>query len=246
MTRPVPRILSGLAALITAACPPAFGQFVIATNDINISATTNRIFDSTGGYTTNFHTFTVSGLGTVSDVDLRLSVLHSAVGDLDVYLISPTGIQLALTNIAVFSQGGVGNNFQDTYFDEDGPWPRIGSTGNQTAPFAGPEWGGTAYKTQFASDTLDKFDGIDPNGTWTLRVEDSIPGDDGFVLWSGADSLALDNLISSGTADGTGWSTNVFGTQLIITSAIPEPQALGLVVLGLAGVVLLARKSRRE
>ncbi|NJN05190.1 MAG: hypothetical protein HC814_00575 [Rhodobacteraceae bacterium] len=137
------------------------------------------------GTTTNFYTFTVSGMEpSIVDLDFRLSILHSAVGDLDVVLISPIGLSISMT--AVASVGGVANNFQDTYFDEEGGAGRIGSLGFDVAPFAGPEYGGVRYKPQFASDTLTKFNGSNPNGIWTLRVEDSIDGDDGYVMWAGA------------------------------------------------------------
>src|ERR1041384_3561286 len=142
----VPRFVSRLscwfAVLGMAASPAAFGQTTRIFNiDVN-PATTNYIASSlTNGVDvkmTNLFTFTVSGLGApVADVDFRLSVLHSAVGDLDVFLISPNGIQLAMTSVAVLSQGGSGDNFQDTYFDEQGGVARIGTTGFDSAPFAG-------------------------------------------------------------------------------------------------------------
>jgi subtilisin-like proprotein convertase family protein len=245
------RLFALFSAGLLAAASAAHAQLVTNIVNVDVNATTNRIFAATGSgigqETKNFYTFTVSGLDTsIVDLDFRLSALHSAVGDLDVYLISPGGVTMALTNVAVFSQGGTGNNFQDTYFDEEGGAGRIGSPGFATAPFAGPEWGGVRYKTQFSTDTLTKFNGIDPNGTWTLRIDEFDPLDDGFLLWAGADSLALDNLISGGAADGTGWSSSVIGTQLIITTAIPEPQAITLTLIGAVGLVFATRRFRRR
>jgi subtilisin-like proprotein convertase family protein len=245
------RFFVPLTLFLLAGASAAPAQYVTNVIGVNINATTNRIFPATGTgpgqETKNFFTFTVSGLEpSIVDLDFRLSVLHSAVGDLDVYLISPGGLTMALTNITVFSAGGVGNNFQDTYFDEEGGAGRIGSPGFDIAPFAGPEWGGVKYKTQFATDTLAKFNGIDPNGTWTLRIDEFDPLDDGYLLWAGADSLALDNFISSGSADGTGWSSSVIGTQLIITTPIPEPATVQLALIGAVGLLLASRRFFRR
>lgn len=245
-------ILSAFAAVAFFGMSSVHAQFITNVVNVNVNATTNRIFPATGPginqETKNFFTFTVSGLDTsVVDLNFRLSVLHSAVGDLDVYLSSPSGVTMALTNVSVLSQGSTGNNFQDTYFDEEGGVARIGSPGFATAPFAGPEYvGGVRYKTQFANDTLAKFNGINPNGTWTLRIDEFDPFDDGFLLWAGADSLALDNLISSGLADGTGWNNSAIGTQLIITTAIPEPSSTVLTLIGAAGLVLASRRFFRR
>lgn len=246
-----------LVVLALLAVPPAFGQMTTIFN-VDVNGTANRIFDGTASspfFTTNSYTFTVSGISApVVDVDFRLSLVHSYVGDLDVYLISPSGIQMTLTNVAVLSQGGSGKNFQDTYFDEQGGVARIGSVGYDIAPFAGPEYGGVRYKTQNApgpsnpnnDDTLDRFNGIDPNGIWTLRILDGVDGDDGFVLRAGDNPRVVDDQMQVTTAGDT-WSTPgtlAIGTQLIIT--VPEPQTLGLVTLGLAGVLLLASRSRRD
>jgi subtilisin-like proprotein convertase family protein len=251
------RILCHSALLIAtlAAAPFTHGQLVTNVVNINVNATTNRILDAVNPNpnpppavltTTNFYTFTVSGLDTsIVDLDFRLSVLHSAVGDLDVVLISPVGLSLAMTNVSAV--GGVANNFQDTYFDDQGGAGRIGQPGFDTAPFAGPEYGGVRYKPQFTFDTLAKFNGSDPNGIWTLRVEDSIDGDDGFVLSAGANPSVLDDLVNDSISQiGTSWGTNAIGTQLIFTTAVPEPASITLTLLGAVGLMLASRRFLRR
>ncbi len=149
---------------------------------------------------TNHFTFTVAGLSNIVDLDVRLSIQHTFDSDLNVYLKSPTGTEIAL----FFSVGADGDNFQDTYLDDEAGTGRIGALGFDVAPFAGPEYtGGKRYFTAFSAQSLATFLGENPNGTWTLRVEDGAPGDSGVLFKAGAAAP---------------WGTAI-GTQLILTVA---------------------------
>jgi subtilisin-like proprotein convertase family protein len=161
--------------------------------------------------TTNIFTFTVSNLTSVSDVDLRISIQHTAVVDLTVKLRSAAGTEITLFRDAL-NGNGIGQNFQDTYLDDDAGTGRIGTTGFDVAPFAGPEYsGGRRYLPKTAQDSLASFDGQNPNGTWTLLVVDEIPADTGFLFKAG---------------DTAPWGS-ALGAQLIITEA--EPPTLTII-----------------
>jgi subtilisin-like proprotein convertase family protein len=113
-------------------------------------------------------TLLVSGLLSVSDLDLSLSIEHTYVTDLDVYLISPSG-----TRVEIFTDvGGTTANFNNTDFDDEATL----SVGAGLGPFAG------SYQPE---GLLSAFDGEDPNGVWTLEVSDDAGNDVGeFKGWS--------------------------------------------------------------
>lgn len=115
---------------------------------------------------------TVAENGTIGNEfsieNLMLSITHDFVGDLDINLTSPEGTTLILSN----ENGGSGNNYTDTVF-QDGGDP-INAT---SPPFTGtfePQ-GGT-----FA----DTFMGEEINGDWTLTIID---------VFSSSDMGTLDN-----------------------------------------------------
>jgi subtilisin-like proprotein convertase family protein len=94
---------------------------------------------------------------------VELDITHTWDGDLTIDLISPAGTLLNLSA----NNGGSGDNYTDTVFQDGGADITGGST-----PFTGvwaPQGG------DFAS----TFDGEDINGDWTLRVTDGVGGDDG-------------------------------------------------------------------
>jgi len=107
-------------------------------------------------------------LGTVSDVNVTVSITHTFDGDLDVFLVGPTGAQVELfTDV-----GGNGQNFTGTTLDDQAAL--LISAGS--APFSG------SYRPE---GLLSLFNGLDPTGTWTLRVTDDANLDVGtLVSWS--------------------------------------------------------------
>ncbi|RLB94870.1 MAG: hypothetical protein DRH50_05770, partial [Deltaproteobacteria bacterium] len=114
---------------------------------------------------TNF-TQDVSGLsGTITDVDVKLNITHPNVEDLDVYLKSPTGTEIELfTDI-----GGSGDNFTNTILDAGASI----NIADASAPFTG------RFLPEGGTNVLNSFDGENPNGTWTLKIEDDATGDTG-------------------------------------------------------------------
>jgi subtilisin-like proprotein convertase family protein len=106
---------------------------------------------------------------TVSDVDVTIDATHTWDGDLDIVLIGPGGspvVELTSDN------GGSGDNYTNTKFDDEAVTPITSGTPPYTGTFR-PEG------------QLSNFDGISSGGTWTLSITDDFPADVGTLLsWS--------------------------------------------------------------
>ncbi|WP_299767617.1 T9SS type A sorting domain-containing protein [uncultured Dokdonia sp.] len=159
---PVP--LDGISAI----------RYSLANETFTVCGPTGQVIDpdaSNDGDTVT-SIITVAENGTIGNEfsieSLMLSITHDFVGDLDLNLTSPQGTTLILSN----ENGGSGNNYTDTVF-QDGGDP-INAT---SPPFTGtfePQ-GGT-----FA----DTFMGEEINGDWTLTIID---------VFSSSDMGTLDN-----------------------------------------------------
>ncbi|NNJ80830.1 MAG: hypothetical protein HKP11_01430, partial [Flavobacteriaceae bacterium] len=117
----------------------------------------------------NDYPVTVGDAGTIgvdSNIDnVTLTITHTFDGDLDIWLVSPAGTELILSD----QNGGGGDNFINTVF-MDGAGPLSGGAPPYTGTFE-PD-GGT-----FAA----AFDGEDIQGDWLLRICDRFGGDTGTV-----------------------------------------------------------------
>jgi len=102
---------------------------------------------------------------TVLDVDVRLNITHTYDGDLDIFLIGPEGTRVELTS----DNGGTGEDFTDTIFDDEAP----ASITTGSAPFTG------RFQPEGSLATLD---GLAANGNWTLEVTDDAGVDQGNLL----------------------------------------------------------------
>lgn len=108
----------------------------------------------------------------ITKVTVTINITHTFTGDLHVYLISPAGKRIALT----ISNGGAGDNFTNTVFDDDDNNTSITSILPIDNPFTG------TYKPQ---ELLSGLNGENPLGNWILEVTDNIGGDDGTLdSWS--------------------------------------------------------------
>ena len=115
--------------------------------------------------------------GVVADVNVTLELTHSYTGDLDISLMSPAGTTIDLSS----DNGGSGDNYIGTVFDDDGfaQFPVASGFAPFTATFT-PEV------------PLSTFDGELSGGTWTLIVVDDFPGADDGTLTSWSIDLVLD------------------------------------------------------
>ena len=106
-----------------------------------------------------------SGVGIISDVDVRIDATHTWNSDLDVFLIAPDG-----TIVELFTDvGGSSDNFTDTILDDEAATSIL----DGSAPFTG------SFRPEgFLSDLY----GLSGDGTWTLQITDDAGGDTGSLL----------------------------------------------------------------
>jgi uncharacterized delta-60 repeat protein len=114
-------------------------------------------------------TINVAGAtGPITDVNVTLDISHTWDDDLHISLVGPSGHEVVL----IHQRGLSGDNFTNTVLDDEAT--RALSTGS--APFTG------SFKPE---DPLSGFDGLDPNGTWTLKVTDLFDTEGGTInSWS--------------------------------------------------------------
>lgn len=102
--------------------------------------------------------------GRIARVTVTIDVHHTYTSDLQISLRSPEGKDVLL----VGREGGSGNHFIETTFDDGSTTPIQGAA----APFSG---------TFTPESPLADLNGQSPNGTWTLRVRDAAYLDGGFL-----------------------------------------------------------------
>lgn len=107
---------------------------------------------------------TINGFtsGTITDVNITLDITHTWDSDLTISLISPEGTIVVLSS----NNGGSGNNYTNTVFDDAG----VTNITSGSAPFT---------STFRPEGNLSDFNSENPNGSWTLRVFDGAGGDTG-------------------------------------------------------------------
>lgn len=171
-------------------------------------------------------TINVSGVtGTVTDVRVRLeNVSHGFPGDIDLLLVGPTGQSVVLLS----DQGGTTDLVDvDLAFADGGaavPAAVVSGTYVPTNSGAGDPFPAPAPAGPHGT-TLDGFDGLNPNGTWSLYAVDDAGADVGDIEgWSLRITTGTENEtpISAGPGAGVGSpypsAINVAGATGLITS----------------------------
>lgn len=114
-------------------------------------------------------TISVGDTRPVTDVNVRVNILHPSDADLDLFLQAPGGspsIELSTDN------GGSGANYSNTVFDDQA----LNSIVSGSAPFTG---------TFSPEGQLSNVNGLAANGGWALSVTDDAAGSSGTLLsWS--------------------------------------------------------------
>jgi subtilisin-like proprotein convertase family protein len=100
--------------------------------------------------------------GQVRDISVTIDLDHTWTADLEIALEGPKGQRVIL----VTGEGGRGDDFRDTTFDDSA----TASIAGASAPFRG------VFRPE---QSLAAFDGSDPNGVWTLHVDDRAALDGG-------------------------------------------------------------------
>jgi Ca2+-binding RTX toxin-like protein len=169
----------------------------------------------------------VSGLsGTVTDVNVTVSGFsHSLTADVGLLLVGPGGQHTVLMRCVA---GGNPSSDLDLTYDDEGAGTFGGgplATGSykpadfcDPLDFTPPAPAGPTYPESMAV-----FDGVDPNGTWHLYVEDFFPADSGSI--SGGWSITLEGVAPAGTCSntpatisGSGVITGTAGDDVIVGS----------------------------
>jgi PKD repeat protein/subtilisin-like proprotein convertase family protein len=178
---------------------------------LGVAGASNTNNYSSGGVAASIQDFTtvdvpivVAGVGSITDVNVKVRLTHTWDGDMAISLIHPDGTAVALAS----NQGGPGDDFGSgasncsgtfTVFD-DSAGTAIGAG---TAPFAG------SYRPD---GSLAALNGKSMTGTWYLRINDVGPQDTGIV-----------HCVQLDIATPTYTCTDCSSTSLAITGN-PSPQ----------------------
>ena len=132
----------------------------------------------------------VSNIGSLDcEIIVCLNITHTWVSDLDIELVSPTGIIVELTS----DNGGSGDNYFNTCFDMSASTPIT----NAFAPFTG---------SFIPEGDLSAFNNQSPDGEWTLWIRDDAWFDTGTLnSWS----IEFNNCGNTGSQSGCTDSTAV-------------------------------------
>ena len=113
-----------------------------------------------------------SPAGVITDVNVGLNLTHTYDPDLVITLISPSGTRVLLSANNGFEFPVVGRELHQHGFRRSGPH----------ADHRGPV---AVYRHSYPSAPLSQLIGEDPDGTWTLEVDDTLGIDIGTLLeWS--------------------------------------------------------------
>ncbi|MBI3732026.1 MAG: S8 family serine peptidase, partial [Chloroflexi bacterium] len=137
-------------------------------------------------------TLTMTGSGVIGDVNVHMTIVHTYDADLALYLISPQGTAVTLSN----HNGGNGGGYLNTTFDDSAAtW-----VGAASAPFSG------VYKPDSPLSTLN---GEPISGVWALHVTDNVAADVGTI-----NAFALDIQTAVYTCVAP-WANHVFLPTLL-------------------------------
>ena len=107
----------------------------------------------------------VTDSGVITDVNVTININHTWDSDLDIYLIHPDGTQVELS----IDNGGSGDNYTNTVFDDQATTPITSGT----APFTG---------SFIPEQPLSVLNGKNCNGIWYLKVADDSSSDTGSLV----------------------------------------------------------------
>jgi len=151
--------------IVTAASYPAFATPVyIYGGDFNLPIP--KALTSSKGWMADA-VIAVNDHHIISDIDVSVSLAHTNVFDLQIFLKSPAGTTLCL-NMYNFDEFFIGENYIQTIFDDEAQLP----IEQAQSPFTG------RFRPK-AGNPLEVFDGQDIYGLWRLRIYDAFEMDRG-------------------------------------------------------------------
>ncbi|MBK8913409.1 MAG: proprotein convertase P-domain-containing protein [Phycisphaerales bacterium] len=127
-------------------------------------------------------TITVVDTGTLTDVNIRMAITHTFLGDLDIF------VSHNATNVILWSRDCGGNDNMDVTADDEAG----------ALVCAQPTLGSYNPASATALAFLSAYDGMDVNGAWTLSLEDQAGADTGTLTeWQ-----VIATLLASCNVDG--------------------------------------------
>lgn len=192
-------------------CGNAGGSFFSPAGEIPIS-------NSSGNITSQI---VVSGLPTlIWDVDATILIEHTSNADLDITLTSPSGVIVTLTT----DNGGANDNvFNGTTFDDQAnPTGQVPYDENFGLVGDNKYFNNTVLPIAVPEEPLAALFGEDPNGVWTLTINDDTASNNGKLISWGLDIVSLketpftSNFLNTNSTD---FPISTTGTP-IITSTI--------------------------
>lgn len=163
-----PTVTSSMTS--TTICEGASATLTLASSPTQTFSNTTSYIIPDGSVTGVSSPITVSGIpgnAGSSLVSINVDITHAYDSDIDLYLVSPCGYTIALSQ----GNGGSGNNYTSTTFSTSGTIIYAG-----TPPFTG---------TFRPEDPLYVLSGCASNGIWQLFVKDNFTPDQGTInSWS--------------------------------------------------------------
>ncbi len=221
---------------------PAFA----ATN--TFSNTGSITIPNTGAANPYPSTISVSGIpGTITDVNVTIrGISHTYAGDIDILLVGPNGQNVMLMSDA--GEGGYSISNLNFTFDSDASTSLPNSSSLSSGTYRPTNWDPYSGDTIFYpgpgqgsyGTLLDVFDGVNPNGAWSLYVVDDGYPDSGSI--SGGWSLTLTTVAaptitsaaSINVVNGTSFSHTfaAFGDPTPTLSYVPGTLPAGVSLVG--------------
>ncbi len=138
----------------------SFRTYTVNCSDYNVDQLPKRISDAIGGSAKTTRVYLdVYDQAVIQDINVNLSLEHSYIEDISIFLIAPDNTRIKLTQ----SLGGDGNDYYQTVFDQEA---------SSSIVFALPPFKG-AFRPL---GDLSLLNGKSLKGRWTLQIDDQFEG----------------------------------------------------------------------
>jgi subtilisin-like proprotein convertase family protein len=164
----VQRIVAIVLIVVGVSFPVFAGQVHIYSDQFDLPIPANP--DDTKGWMADA-VIEITDHFTIHDLDIRISITHTNVFDLQIFLQSPAGTRLCLNMYNPFDEFFEGENYTQTIFDDEAET----AIGVAEPPFTGR----FRPKAIDAANLLEIFDGQDSYGLWQLQIYDAFYADTG-------------------------------------------------------------------